>query len=236
MVVRNEAWVLRASIAAAQSWLNELIVLVHDSTDATEQIVRDSGATYSTINSPEWDEAIYRGILLESGRAAGGTHFAIIDADEVLTTAAAASIRDMAAQLSPGQLLRLPWIHCWRSLNQYRCDESPFGNARVPFLFRDDPSLNYAPDADGYQLHKRVPDGTSPVEIWRRDDGMGVLHLQHANWNRVVAKQKRYAEIEQRRWGYVRANYAGTTDETGLVTQPIPPEWWPVDPNLIDIS
>jgi hypothetical protein len=65
---------------------------------------------------------------------------------------------------------------------------------------------------------------------------MGVLHLQHANWARVVAKQKRYTEDELRRWGKVRANYAAATDETGLELKPIPKEWWPVDPALVDLE
>lgn len=237
MVCRNEAWVLPASLPAALQWVDKLVVLNHRSTDSTASILQNEpGVVQLHCDREEWDEAADRNTVLDAGRKLGGTHFAMIDADELLTAPGVMYVRNEARKLQPGQLLRLPWIHCWRSLAHYRCDPSPFGNARVPFIFCDSPAVRYEAGDGGYQFHRRVPLGTAPLEVWDRDSGMGVLHLQHANWMRVVAKQKRYADDELRRWGKVRANYAAATDETGLELKPLPRDWWPIDPNVIDLK
>lgn len=242
MVVRNESWVLRASIAAALQWCDGLVVFVHASTDGTIDMVRQLRREHNALvaveqsDAPEWDEATYRGIALETGRRLGGTHFAIIDGDEIMTAPGIAAIRDEAEQLAPGELLRLPLLSCWRSLDQYRSDNSPFGHARTSVVFADAPHLSYSPDADGYQLHLRPPRGVRQREAWDRDGGKAVLHLQHAVWARVEAKQRLYEETERRRWGKVRANYRAATDERGLETRPIPDGWWPVSKELIDLG
>lgn len=247
MIARNEAWVLPASIPAALQWCDEVWLLmhtssIHEKTDDTillgEQFSHDYAGRFhfDIVTTPEWDEALIRGIALAKAREREATHIAIIDADEVLTAPSMGNIKTAAGCLAPGDLLRLPWIHCWRSLDQYRCDDSPFGRARVPFLFAAAPHLSYSPDKDGYQLHKRFPRGVHVMETWEHDAGLGVLHMQHARWERVVAKQLLYAETERRRWGKVRANYRDAVDETGLITRPIPAEWWPVDRSLVDLK
>lgn len=247
MVVRNEAWVLPASLEAALQWLDSIIILTHACTDQTEAIVdgfalRHPGRIeYGSIYDPEWNEATYRGRALAIGRSMGGTHFAVLDADEILTTSAMRSIRMQTESLVPGEVLRLPWLQCWRSLDRYRCDDSPFGTARMQLVFCDAPHLAYAPDGDGYQLHKRFPRGLWIRDFGSRNDG-GLLHLQHASWNRVTAKQQRYVEDEVRRWpgrrsvAEIAAQYAPSTDETGLETTAIPDSWWPVDRSLIDLD
>lgn len=244
MPCRNEAWVLPASIPAAMKWCDSLCVLVHCSIDDTLSVVEEMAERYAgrvffeTVETPEWDEADFRGRLLASARSLGATHVSLVDADEVATAGMIAGIRSAAEAMKPGELLRVPWIHCWRSLNRYRCDDSPFGTATVPVLFADDSRLTYMAGADNYQLHKRFPVGCEPRAIWTRDSGCGVLHLQHAVWKRVDAKQRNYMATEKRRWGKVHANYMGTLDETGLVTAPIPDDWWPVagSKSLIDLA
>jgi len=250
LIVRNEAWCLRTTLEAIR-WVDAICILIHASTDKTQEVVErfarvtlsrraEGDATWPDIEwhieeSPSWDEATYRARLLRTGRDMGGTHFAIIDGDELLTANAARAIRDKAASLAPGDCLRLPWLQCWRGLDAYRSDDSTFGRAFAPVVFADAPHLSYSPDGDGYQLHTRAPRGVRPVEFGRHGDG-GLLHLQHANWRRLISKQLWYELTETLRWGAVRARYIDACNETGLQTTPIPADWWPADKSLIDLA
>lgn len=251
-ILRNEAWCLRATLAAAAKWLDGMAIMVHASTDATARIAccyqtgrampGDCAEVRHWIEpSPAWDEATYRSALLAEGRCMGGTHFAIIDGDEMLTANLVPHIRTSAEALDPGQLIRLPWLNCWRGLDAYRSDASPFGRAYAPVVFADAPHLSYSPEADGYQLHTRAPRGVRAMELGRHADG-GLLHLQHANWRRLCAKQALYQMDEVLRWpgrrpaGEIARTYRPAVDETGLETTAIPADWWPVDRAAIDLE
>lgn len=230
MPVRNEAWILDFSVRAAMRWCDALVILDHASTDATPAVINALQAAYPfrivgpRESDPTWNEAKYRQRLLNEARRLGATHCCLLDADEALTANLLPRIRDMAESLSPGDCLKLPWLCCWRSLTQYRADESTFGRARVPVVFRDSPRLTYDPDRE-YQIHSRIPIGARIVDKLDREDG-GVMHFQHAEWRRLAAKQALYQMTELLRWGEVKANYAGTVDETGLQRQETPAEWW----------
>ncbi len=255
MIARNEAWCIRDSLRAALAWCDAVHVVLHASTDATKEIVIDVSAnhgpasdclehpalTYTIMADGAWNEATYRQHALEMGRLMGGTHFAIIDADEMVTAAFIEPLMILARSIQPGECIRPPWLQCWRSLENYRNDVSPFGRARTSFLFRDAPFLSYVADPGGYQLHKRVPSGVRYLETGSHGSG-GVLHMQHASWDRVLWKQLLYQMDELLRWPgrrsaeEIAAQYSPTVDETGLKLTPIPDEWWPLDPSSIDLA
>ena len=239
LIARNEAWSLPAHLMAASAYLDGLVVLCHACTeDTTEKIVYEHRDKFPvsvlTESNPGWYEATYRTRLLTAGRRVmGGTHFTILDADEMLTAGVAKEIRTITLSLNPGQCLRLPWLHCWRSLDCYRTDASPFGRATAPAVFCDSHRLSYSPDADGYELHTRTPRGAQAIE---ENVAGGIIHLQHANWRRLLAKQLLYEMNEVLQFGKVRGNYIGTCYENGLQTTPIPAEWWPIDKSTIDMA
>ena len=248
MVARSEAWILPASIPAALQWLDGLVILDHASGDNTNQVICSFESDIiagkivtSRIDSPNWDESTYRKVALSHGREMGGTHFCVLDSDEMLTPTFYDLLKSEAAAMQPGDLLRLPWLQCWRSLDQYRSDASTFGHAGVNFLFCDSPELKYELPRDGYQLHARVPSGLHPREFGDRDLG-GVLHFQHANWRRVLWKQMLYQMDELIRWpnrrpaAVVSEQYKPTTNEDGIQFSPIPDSWWPVSKDLIDMN
>lgn len=231
--VRNDAWSLAASARAVLKWCDALIVCQNGEPDpaTTAAIPDDPRVTRLHHPSPNWDEADIRLEMLEAGRRMGGTHFALVDADEILTGNLVWYIRNMAEELDPGECLRLPWLHLWRSLDRFRDDDSPFGRqAATSVIFRDDPALTYRHLADGYQIHMRAPRGVELVEAKGRDAGL--MHMQHITWGRVVAKQAMYRMVEHLRWGGTRSveeinrRYRPATDETGLVLADVPREWW----------
>lgn len=233
MCARNEGWCIGFSVRAALAWCDEVIVLCHACTDNTVSALEGIyGVTILHESNPDWNEGDYRQRLLEAGRERGGDVFAIVDCDEALTANLLPRIRFMAESLNPAECLRLPWLCLWRSLDEYRCDDSPFGKATAPVLFRDAPGLTHKP-ADNYQWHGRVPKVTNQHVL--KCEG-GLLHLQHVVWDRVLWKQRLYEMVETLRWGSVRVNYWQAVDETGLQTRAVPREWWPKGREHIDLE
>lgn len=233
--VRQDAWSLGASARAVLQWCDALIVCENAKwadPAVAAALPDDPRITRLVSDAPAWDEADIRLAMLETGRRMGGTHFALADADEILTGNLIGAVRDMAHALAPGDGLRLPWLHLWRGLDQYRDDESPFGRqAHTSVLFRDHPSLTYRHADDGYQIHMRAPAGVAFTELRARDAGL--MHMQHVSWRRVVAKQVMQRLVEHLRWGGSRSvkeiniRYRPTTDETGLKLRDVLGEWWP---------
>lgn len=244
LLCRQEAWCLAATLPARMQWLDGLAVLLHRSDDQSEMLLRScpGEVRIEYEESPEYLQADFRQRLLQMGRDMGGTHFAVLDADELLTSQAMGRINEYAEQLPAGKMLRMPWIHCWRSWREFRCDASAFGRARVPFFFADRTDMAFRPLSGGYDFHSRAPERAIMIDVGDRDAGLGVLHLQHVVWSRVVAKQKLYIEDEMRRFPdrrtrqEVEKQYLATLDETNMELRAMPGSWWPVSPELLDLS
>ena len=235
MVTRDDGWCLDHTIRSALKWCDNLVVLFHCPTLLTEnrgalllKEFSDERLTVLMESDPDWNEAQYRQRLLEMGRDVGGTHFAIIDGDESLTLNQHSKIRVYAGTLEPAVCLWAPWICLWRSVHFFRSDNSQFGTARAPLLFRDAPHLSFQPREGNYQIHTRVPVGTQRVDIVGRSDG-GLLHFQHVEWRRLIAKQRLYKMVERLRWKRsaeeINQTYDKTIDETGLERSRTPLQW-----------
>lgn len=206
MLVRNEEWVLPASLPAALSWCDGAAVLVDRSTDNTARIVMHEltmsgkeAAMRERGGAPHWDEMDLRRELLDMGRELGGTHFAMIDADEILTANYASNIRVRVEVIQPAQVLEVPMI-AMRSLEEYQNDGSVWSSAWLSLAFRDDPSLSWKPAADGYQHHSRCPDGIRGTARYGHHGEGGGMHLQFANPRRLLAKHVLYRMMDHLRW------------------------------------
>jgi hypothetical protein len=237
MLVRNEDWVLGLSARAALMWCDAICFYLHNCTDGTHDILdrletEYSGRIFRAWNRDEgWPEMDMRQALLEQGRAAGGTHFALVDADEVLTANLIPVICDRVEALAPRHALELPMAATWRSIWRYRDDQSVWSKAWLSLAVCDHPDLTWKPNREGYQHHHRLPYGIA----YRRHEGAhgtgGVMHLQFADWRRLVAKHAlyqmheavNYPEIPHEKlfWKYTQA-----TDEGGLRTTQVPLDWW----------
>lgn len=242
MPVRNEQWVLEASIHAALKWVDALVILDHDSEDATPEIIREAvmcepGRVKALLCGGEWDEMEHRQVLLEAGRKFGGTHFAIVDADEILTANALGDIRYEIGELEPGECLDVPMIPVWGDLTRYRSDDCVWTRAWLTIAFCDSPHLSWRPRVDGYQHHHRspfgalVPSARAISPSLERGHG-GVMHLQFADPPRIRAKHALYKMQEVLRWperepvGAVDWKYSQALDETGRQLTRCPASWW----------
>lgn len=241
MLVRNEEWILGLTLPAALSWCDEVIVLDHDSEDATPDIVRDisikhPGRVYLMFRSGDWMEMDFRQAMLEVSRERGATHHAVIDADELLTGGPVRDlIRPTAKKMHEGQALALPMIACWRSVAQHRVDAgSPWGSAQTPIVIADSKELTWRPRPDGYQLHGRIPHGAYPKVLrpLPNKGAGGMFHLQWLFWERLLWKQRHYLIRERVTYGerdtakVLNQRYAASVDETGLELDDVPYAWW----------
>lgn len=234
---KNESWCIGLSSRAALKWCDHLVVMNHASTDDTQAILEAVSAEHPgrvTIiqeHDPIWHEMAYRQQMLEAARAQGATHLAMVDADEVLTGNWLGSIRQHIERLSQRVYLLVPMHAMWRSPFQYRTDQANcFARGSMALAFQNHPRLCWVDD-NGYDFHHREP-YNSTQGPWVRDRSGGVMHLQFADWPRIVAKHALYKMTEVTRWPGRRSateidtQYSNTLREGGLTVAPAPAEWW----------
>ncbi|USN97937.1 MAG: glycosyltransferase family 2 protein [Phycisphaeraceae bacterium] len=241
MHVRNEQWILECALPAALRFVDEIVVLDHESTDRTPRIIDRVDRDHpGRVHRAEWTGRHYnemgiRQRSLEAGREAGGTHFFWIDADEIVTANLIEPIRTWIADLAPGERLELPWLAMWASLDRFRDDDSVWTNNFKAFAFADHPDLCYRSQRDGYDMHQQTPNGvrSRPIRRPLADQSRGgVMHLQFANRRRLIAKHAWYKMSETVRFpgrkpaAQIDATYNQALDETGLRLADTPPEWW----------
>ena len=207
MPVRNEAWCLGLTLRVALQWCDEVMVLLHNCTDSSQQIAHElsiatRGRTgYTIMDDPQWNEMQHRDRLLLWARGHDATHIAIIDADEFLTANLLPMIRDAVELLAPGALLELPGYNLRNGTGQFH-GNGVWGNRWFATAFLDTPALHWAGD----RFHHREPMGCG----WNRyrpihqGDG-GTLHLWGASERRLRAKHALYRITERLRWPYKSA-------------------------------
>ena len=244
-VCRNEAWTVEAMVRSALRWVDDVLVLDHASTDRTPDILaglaQETGRV-TLLREPEplWRDMAFKQRLLVTAREMGGTHIAILDADEILTANLLPVIRPMIESLEPRQVLEIPWIQLWRSLDRYRDDRSNWSRSFASMAVCDAPELYWAAVAGYEHHHHRYPFNGVPVKRLTLKEG-GLLHYQHANWRRLMAKQTWYQMYEMVRWPHfgaeaIHKRYRGTYDETGLSTAAVPDGWWGPERELIRLD
>ncbi len=235
MPVRNEAWVLGASLRVALRWCDSVVVLAHCCTDTSVDIIMDVESEHPNrvllVDEPDphWQEMNHRQRLLECARNVKATHVAIVDADEIITANRVSTIRKEIEELKPGVCLNVGLPCVWRDLEHYRVDPGLWSERYdLSLAFADSPGLSWS--QDGYDHHHRHPKGSTPVK--QQVNGGGVMHLQWANWGRLVAKQVWYQMMEMLKYPekplgrFHFIHYGKAMDETWLQLAEIPGEWW----------
>ncbi len=241
MLVKNEDWVLGCSLRAALDWCDKVVVTLDHCTDKSLDIVLDvqkelgkDRVIYEVRGGGVgfWDEMNVRHENFVLGRKYGGTHFAIVDADEILTANCLPHMRPWHKALAPGQILDLPMVPNWEGLDKMRDDDSVWTRARLTVGFRDKNDLHWYIPEGGYHHHNRPPKGALPNRMWPIEKYQGgVFHLQFANKRRLLAKHVLYRMVDHLRWPnrenveQLNAKYDQALSAPGKLTE-FPPEWW----------
>lgn len=254
MPCRSEDWILSLSLRVVLKWVDEVLLVDHGSTDKSIEIVaqvqREYGARVMLSSWPsegEWLEMHMRQWMLQRAREMGATHIGLVDCDEFVTANIVGQMRSWCEQLQEGQILALPMIPTWRSLTQYRNDDSVWSRSWMTTVVRDKPGMFWLADG-GYHFHKRTPYGSLEHEqFWLRpltDKAQGGnIHAQFANWTRLKNKHLWYKMQERVRWPDrenvkdVDAKYSQALDETGIKLAECPKEWFDgYDLSAVDLS
>lgn len=227
VAARNEALLIEQCIRALACYADEIVMLDDCSTDNTVAIVEslaDECRVKTIIKKNSWarDELADKNRLLQAGRALGGTHFIVLDADEMFVATAQERfwLRRYILSLKPGQVLGFPMINVWDGIEQYRDDEhcNPFDAQwkSIPAVFCDDGVCSY-------DVNTRMgPSGAIhvfryPYSLIRLDPknlltatnlDIGILHFKCVNLPDLIVKKVWYMCFE-----YIHANTRARTQE-----------------------
>lgn len=231
---RNEAGRIAFCLGALSRLTDAIVYLDDCSTDGTADVVEAGARKWGVeriVRKRLWvrDEPKDRNTLLAEGRRIGGTHFVAVDVDEAFTANClrGGALRNAILDLAPGDCVAVRWIHPWRGIDRFRCDDSPYSSTFKPLIFADDGRSAYESDF----IHTpRAPAGLSGARLALTDRRYGLLHFQFVNWRNHMMKQAWYRCLERIRHPARTAEeinrfYSVTKDESGLVLAPIAPEW-----------
>ncbi len=224
--VKNEAWILPTYLSSVQPLVDEIIALNDQSTDETEQILKDAGVHILNSTSQSVNMSQKRTLLLNEGRKRGGTHFIWLDADEIISGTFVHHARERIASLEPGQKIAFRWVTLWKSLDTERVD-APWGNNFKDIIVCDAPNLAFEDKV--FSEHRTPGPHTNVITI---DESEGVvLHFQFVNFESALFKQAWYRcnELIETKRSPRRINhmYSITKDTEKVITKNIPSEWTP---------
>lgn len=232
---RNERIMIKQCLQALALHVDAIVYLDDASDDETVALVKEiaeSCRVQRIIEKKVWyrDEPGDKNLLLEAGRAIGGTHFVMIDVDELFTANCAENqfLRNKIIALKPGDRLFLTWIQLWRTPFLYRHDRSIWTNNYKDFIFCDNGTAEYSSEF----IHtKRTPQGLHGDIFYIEGQEYGVLHCQFINWRNLLIKQAWYRCLEhirlpQKPTHLINALYEQSIDETDCTVLPVPHNWF----------
>jgi hypothetical protein len=204
MPARNEDWVIGLSARVALQWVDHLVILDHASTDMTPVTIADIAfehprrVTALSVSSDQWKEMQHRQSMLAKARELGGTHIAIIDADEIVTGNIVGQLKQMVFETPQESMLCLPGYNLRGSIWDYHSN-GLWANRWFSVAFPDREEISWA--AWGDSFHHREPmasrfDVHAPV---KQGEG-GVMHLWGVSERRLRAKHALYKMTERLRW------------------------------------
>jgi glycosyltransferase involved in cell wall biosynthesis len=233
---RNEGRFLAQTLKALSLCTDALVVLDDASTDHSVEIIESlqtSCNIKTIIKKTEWyrDEPADRNKLLEAGRALGGTHFLVLDADELITANCIENnyLRTKLLNLKPGERLSMPWIHVWNGISHHRVDgifkEYLTGSAILGFC--DNGHARYKSEF----IHTTRAPHSLQSKIIFTDADHGVVHFNFYNWRNLLIKQSWYRCLEHIRLPKkpiteINARYDYTKNTQGLTLAPTNPRWF----------
>jgi len=232
MPARNEGAKIEFALRALAEVTDAIVFLDDCSTDNTLSRVRGLAEICRIeriLTKDEWfrDEPGDRNRLLDAGRAIGGTHFIVVDADEAFTANCldADALRNKVLKLRPEQQMSVLWIQLWRDAGHYRVDGKRWANKYKRCIFCDNGTARYSSEF----IHtSRIPKMKGKCRKWK--GAHGLLHFQFANWENLILKQQWYCWLERVRMpekdvADIYRRYSKSVDEYGLQREPCLENW-----------
>jgi glycosyltransferase involved in cell wall biosynthesis len=232
---RNEEHVIAQCLRALSMHTEAIVFLDDASTDGTLGIVESLAGECRIeriIRKKKWrrDEPGDRNALLAAGRDIGGTHFIVIDADELITSnlVNSGAFKRAILALAPGERIALNWIQLWRSIDSYRFDQSVWTWNYKEVIFCDDRKSSYS---SNFIHTPRVPRAMKGSVRTMEGYEAGLLHFQFVNWRNLLVKQAWYQCLErieepQKPVASINERYGPSKEERDLGLKPSDPAWF----------
>lgn len=257
--MRNEATIAEQCLRALAVYADAIIVLDDASTDGTVALLERLATELPIVQIIKNDESAHeykieadnRQALLDAGRAFGGTHFIVLDADEMFTANCTQGnwLRNQIVAMHPGQVMNFKMPHLWKGMDYYRNDDSRWSpdNCWCGCIFCDDGKAsmkdNQKDSFSGFIHMNRLPGkryNTEP-DIFIQDINYSLVHFRFCNWHNIEIKRVWYMCLEMirakenlsmrqknRGAGHINAFYKVIEDysEANMILEPISPAWF----------
>ncbi|MEX0940425.1 MAG: glycosyltransferase family 2 protein [Candidatus Babeliales bacterium] len=236
--VRNEENIIEQYLRALSCYTDAIVVLDDASSDDSlfivcslaEQLNIEKILTQKQSTRESGNESDNSQLLLKAGRQIGGTHFIVIDADEIFTANCMKNnyLRNQILSLQTGEKIEMVWIQLWRDIYHYRCDDSCWSWLYKSIIFCDDKHCSYEKN----WLHaSRIPQNLNGKTYRIPGYQYGFMHFQFVNWKNLLIKQAWYRCLERIREPdksslEINKRYAPSKDEKALKTLSAPKEWF----------
>ncbi len=225
--VRNEAWVLRHSLACLSGFCDVILASDQDSEDDSRSVCREFPKVVLFESKERLICEQVRWQLWDAARDYAGENLIwCTDADEVMSPAMAQRFFRSCGELDPGTVIDCLFHQSWESRVRYRDDLTVWRPYWKPVAVRDDRRMDYSRVRDLPLHEERVPVDHAGARL-RAD--IPILHLQwllpeqnqfKQAWYRcreLIGGAKSVEEINQ--------EYVHTLPATAVKTSPVPGEW-----------
>jgi hypothetical protein len=227
--VRNEAWVLRHSLACLSAFCDVVLVNDQNSDDGSPDICREFPKVVLIESRVAEISTHARWTMWDAARSYEGCNLIwCTDADELVSPRLVrAFLQRDRERLTPGTVVDCLYHHAWHDQTQYRVQALPYAPYWKPIAVVDDRRMDY----DRGRLHsiheERVPVTDTSRRL--RADDVPVLHLQ---WLLPHRNQMRQAWYRCHDWmkgeataASINEQYSITLPATTIRTAPVPPRW-----------
>jgi len=189
---RNEENIIKQCLQALALYTDAIVFLDDASQDSTLDIVRSLKDEYNIatiITKKKWvrDEPGDRNKLLQAGRALGGTHFVIVDADEMFSANLTHNncLRNTILQLEPGGCIMLDLADLWNGTTHYLSD-----TRKIVSIFCDDGTCSYS---SRYIHTPRVPNNLAGMKKVKKISRKGNFNYEGYLSDHLVRLTSKYA-------------------------------------------
>lgn len=214
MQVRNEENIIEQSVRGLAQYADEIVILNDNSVDATSNILQKLQEQVPFLHIIDqkicaWQESTEfanRTTLLTYGRKLGGTHFILMDADELFSAQCLENnwLRTKILQLKPGQGIAFPMINLWNGTTHYRDDAT--WNPRmdcwkVEAVFCDDRICSYLDNPVG--ISKTIHISRFPFNLKYQSGKYRLEYITDLNYSIIHFKSCNITDLHIKKIWYM---------------------------------